>query len=729
MMRICSSRGGTHVLCDAACPWGVALLLFAGSAQAAQGRVTYTEGIASILDAHCASCHRPGGIGPFSLLDYESARERAARIADVTMRRLMPPWKPVAPVGAFVGERRLTDAQIDLIRRWVADGAPEGPPVPSAAQVQSWDGWQLGRPDLVVSLEAYTLPAEATDVYRKFVLPVPLTELRWVRAVEIRPGPSGAIHHARLMLDATGRARDLDAADPLPGFDGFMADSAEFPRGHVLGWAPGRTPTAHPDSLSWPLRPGTDFVLQLHMLPRAEPVLVRPEIGLYFAGSAATLEPAAVVLSSLTIDIPAGVSAQVVRESYRLPVDVDVLAVYPHAHYLARQVEATATLPDGRRQILIRIDDWDYHWQDEYRYASSVHLPADTRIDMRYVYDNSAANPHNPHQPPQAVRFGPKATDEMAQLMLQVLTTRPADREALIKHLRLRAARDEIVGYQSRLRRDANDHESRTALAVRYLEVGQLDAAFTQLHDAIRLAPQYPDAYYNLAAAHLARGETKEAMGAYQRAIELDPNHAEAHNNLAVLLENNGDRTSALIHYRRAVELRPHHALARHNLANVYLSMGRAEEAASHYRHVIARDPTNLDARAKLARALTQLGQRAEAVTEYRRARSIDPDLRSGLLDFAWLLATAPEPQLRNPAEAIALARRAEAIVGADHPLVLDTLAAAYAADGQFERAVETARQAVARARASADLLVASRAGQIEARVRLYQARTPYRMP
>ncbi len=703
----------------------------AGAAQGPQEPVTYSETIAPILSEHCARCHRPGGLGPFSLLEYGSVRDRAALIAAATRRRAMPPWKPDAPVGAFQGERRLTSDQIDLIARWAAAGAPEGKPAAPLVSRDAGDGgWQLGVPDLVLRLpDPYTVAAGASDVYRKFVLPARLDELRWIRALEVRPGPGGAIHHARVMIDSTGRSRDLDAADPLPGYDGFMMDSAEFPYGHVLGWAPGKTTTVQPDSLSWPLTPGSDLVLQLHVLPQHAPIAVAPEVGLYYAASPATLRPVAVMLNALTIDIPAGDAAHMVMDRYRLPVAVDVLAIYPHAHYLARKIHATATLPDGTERLLLRIDDWDYNWQDEYRYVEPVRLPAGTRVEMRYVYDNSAANSRNPHHPPQPVRFGPKATDEMAQLMLQVLTVNPTDREVLARNLRLKSVRDEILGYQARLRREPADHASRTGLAVRYLEVGEIEAAVEQLREAIRLSPEFADAHYNLGTALQAQGAVRDAIAAYRRAIELEPDYAEAHNNLGVLLEIAGDRAAGVAHYRRAIDVQPHQAGAHSNLANALVASGRLEEAVGHYRQALSSDPEGTETRVRLGRVLTQLGQRAAAVIEYRQALALSPSLASALLDLAWLLATSPEPALRDTAEAVALARRAASLsgVGPDHPVVLDTLAAAYASDGRFDEAIETARRAAARAGGTPGF--GMRAAQIEQRVRLYLARQPYRMP
>ena len=713
----------------AALAWGLASLA-AADAALAQDTVTFTEDVAPIFAANCVGCHRPGGIGPFSLLDYDAARQRAAQIAEATADRVMPPWKPVAPAGAFEGERRLSDSDIGTIGRWAAAGAPAGPPGALPAPPDA-DGWQLGAPDLVVSMpEPYVLPAGESDVYRKFVLAVPTEEERWVRAVEIRPGPASPIHHATIRIDTTGRARGRDAEDPLPGYSGFMVETARFPPGHVLGWAPGRTVTEQSDELSWALAPGSDFVLQLHMLPGSAPVPVQPEIGLYFAAAPATVEPVSVILQSMTIDIPAGESAHEVRDAFRLPVALDLLAIYPHAHYLGREVRATATLPDGTERLLLRIDDWDFNWQDEYRYRTPVHLPAGTRVELHYVYDNSAANPRNPHDPPQRVVFGPQSSDEMAQLLLQVVPAGPEDREALTNALRVKSARDEILGYQARLRRDPEDHESRTGLAVRYMEVGQVALAEQELREAIRLAPDFPDAHYNLGSVLQAQGSIRQAIGAYRRAIALDPTYSEAHNNLGALLDTTGDRPNALAHYRLAVEFGPREAAAHYNLGLALMARRRSDEpvteAVEAFRQAVALDPGYAAARASLGAALLVDGDPEAAIAQYEQAVALDPAAPRALVELAWLLATAPEGALRDVGQAIALAERARSLYGGTHPVVLDTLAAAYAADGRFDEAIALAREAAARSSETAGF--ESRTAAINERLGYYLAHRPYRM-
>ena len=600
-------------------PWGaidVAGTTGAGNGGFAPTRqtrpVTFNREVAPILHANCVGCHRPAGIGPFSLTTYADARPRAARIAAATAERRMPPWKPVPGHGRFRHERRLSDAEIALLSRWAASGAAEGDPADLPAAPDAADGWQLGAPDLVVAMPApYPLPSGATDVYRNFALPVELDARRWVRAVELRPGAGGgrAIHHARILLDGTGAARALDAASAAPGYDGLMLDHARFPAGHFLGWAPGKTPVALPDAIAWPLDPGTDLVLQLHLLPGPEPVDVQPVVGVHFADRPATLTPVSVLLTSKAIRIPAGAAAHVIEDRYRLPIAVDVLGIAPHMHYLGKRIEALATRPDGSVEPLLRIDDWDFNWQDEYRYQAPVHLPAGTRIQARFTFDNSAANPRNPHDPPVTVGFGPAATDEMAELMLQVLPV--GDPAALARSLAVKRARDDILGYQALLRADPADHVNHAALAVRYLDVGQVALAREHLERAIGLDPDFADAHYNLGAVALAEGDAASAIATYRRAVALRPAYPEAHNNLGGLLAATGALDEALVHYRLALRFDPGHSGAHYNLANVLLARGDTAGAIRHYRLGLETAPDDPDMASGLERALAAAGNRA----------------------------------------------------------------------------------------------------------------------
>ena len=394
-------------------------------------------------------------------------------------------------------------------------------------------------------------------------------------------------------------------------------------------------------------------------------------------------------------------------------------------HYLGKRIQATATLPNGREEPLLRIDDWDFNWQDEYRYEEPVHLPAGTQLRVRFTFDNSRGNPRNPHDPPATVGFGPAATDEMAELMLQVLPV--GDPDTLARSLAVKQARDEILGYQSLLRADPTDHVNHAALAVRYLDVGQVALAREHLEAAVSLAPDFPDAYYNLGGVALAEGDAAAAIAAYRRAIALRPDYPEAHNNVGGLLAATGALDEAIVHYRLAVRSDPGHSGAHYNLANVLLTRGETAAAIRHYRLALEAAPDDPEILNNLARALVGAGGTAEAAALYLRALSHGPNLAAPRLGLAWIRATSADAALRDGAAALRLAQEAVRIGGDAHPDALDTLAAAYAAVGRFPDAVATARRAAARARATPGLGDLVR--RIEQRLNLYRRYEPYRAP
>ena len=393
--------------------------------------VTFDD-IAPIIHGQCSACHRPGQFGPFSLLTYDDVKRHAQRIAVATRTRAMPPWPPETGHGEFANERRLSNEQIDLIQRWVANGALEGNPGTRPAPPEWPDRWHLGRPDLVVRLpRPYTLPAVGHDIFRSFVIRLPLSTTRHVRGVEFRPGNPRLLHHTVIRFDRTRSARKLDAADPEPGYDGMLGGGDDSPRGRFLGWTPGKTPAMEPQGMAWRLEAGMDVVVNAHLMPTGRPEAVQFEVGFFFTDAVPTRHPVMLRLGSEEIDIPAGQKDYVVSSHYMLPVDVTLLSIYPHAHYLARDIRAVAVLPDGAERSLIWIKDWNFNWQDIYQYAKPIRLPRGTIIATRFTYDNSSDNPRNPHQPPRDVIYGPHSSDEMADLWLQVVPRNDVDAEAL----------------------------------------------------------------------------------------------------------------------------------------------------------------------------------------------------------------------------------------------------------------------------------------------------------
>ena len=290
---------------------------------------------------------------------------------------------------------------------------------------------------------SFEVPASGPDIYRNFAIPTGLTEDKWVRAVEFRPGARKAVHHALFAYVRSGALKDFEGKDGKPGSSGLNGlglglgiQPAFAPAGGLGGWAVGGTPAFLPDGHALPLAKGTDLILQLHFHPTGKPETERSTVGLYFADKAPDRKLTGIGLPTLFgigsgIDIPAGEKNFTIQDSMTLPVDVRVFSAMAHAHYLGKEMKATATLPDGTTQPLLWIQDWDFNWQDRYTYKQPLLLPKGTRIDVRITYDNSADNPRNPSNPPRRVLWGEQSFDEMGGVGLELITVRPEDEAAL----------------------------------------------------------------------------------------------------------------------------------------------------------------------------------------------------------------------------------------------------------------------------------------------------------
>jgi hypothetical protein len=403
-----------------------AAILVVLAATPPRGIPVYTRDVAPILFRRCAACHRPGEFAPFSVLAYRDVSQHARSIARAVTTRSMPPWKPVPGYGHFENERRLTLKEIQTISAWAQGGAPEGdprrlPPVPHFTQ-----GWQLGSPDLVARIpEPYLVAAHSPDQYRCFVVPLSLKHDVYVRAVEFRPSNRKIAHHALIFADSSGSARQR--AEQSGGSYSCFGTPGFLPSAALGGWSPGASPVRMPEGAALRLRAGSDLVFQVHFHSRGEDEREQSSIGLYFTGQAPDRAVMDVGLVSRDIDIPPGERAYKVRDHFEIPVNVHAAGIIPHAHYLCRDMKGWAMLPGGRKVWLLWIRDWDFNWQDQYRYARPVALPAGTRVFMEFTYDNSAANPHNPNFPPKRVKWGGGSADEMAGLHIQVIPDRMED--------------------------------------------------------------------------------------------------------------------------------------------------------------------------------------------------------------------------------------------------------------------------------------------------------------
>lgn len=400
----------------------IASLLFAGvlvfslaanGAKPKEQTVTFAHDIAPIVYQNCSGCHHAGEVAPFPLVTYHDLAKRAQQVAIVTQSRYMPPWKASPDCPAFDGERHLTDGQIALIRKWSAEGAPEGNPadIPPAPKFAS--GWKLGTPDAVLQPKAaYTVAADGDDVYRCFVIPTDDSEDRYLCAVEVHPGNRRVVHHIILYLDTSGRARALAGGDPSASYTSFGGPG--FPAtGSLGGWAPGMDPIQMPQGTGLLLPKGADIVMQVHYHKDGKPETDLTQVGLYFAKYPVDKRLQIMAAINPMIRIPAGDSRYAARATLPVLTNVTLLGVMPHMHLLGHDMIVTATLPDGQKKLLVNVPDWDFNWQTIYMYKNPIHLPKGASIDLVAHYDNSTDNPRNPNIPPKLVTWGEQTTDEM----------------------------------------------------------------------------------------------------------------------------------------------------------------------------------------------------------------------------------------------------------------------------------------------------------------------------
>jgi Flp pilus assembly protein TadD len=637
---------------------------------------TWSHDIAPILYKNCTTCHHPGGAGPFNLLTYADARRWGAQAVTVTQSRYMPPWLPEPGHGDFADNRRLPDVDLTTLRKWFQAGMPEGD-AKAAPQAPQYDStWQLGKPDLILKqAQPFTLPAGGTDVFRNFVLPYPLKERHYIRAMEIRPGGDSSspqvVHHANILIDRTGSFRLQHPADwqaGIPGMEILLdAGNAFDPDSHFLFWKPDTPALVEPEGMSWRLDQGNDLVLNIHLKPSGKPEVIDSEIGLYFTDKPPTKQPMLLQLDSDDgLDIPAGDKDFVVEDSLTLPIEVEALGVYPHAHYLGKDMQAWAVLPNGERKWLVWIHDWDIDRQSVYRYREPLQLPKGSVLHMRYLYDNSAANPRNPHSPPIRVHAGNRSEDEMAHLWLQVLPTHidsngPDPRllleEAWMRHRLTRTPDDRISLYNLGaalaaegknteaiaefdrvLKLDPGDPGTRIALGATLNGAGDWRKArelFTGVLASGRAShAQVCDAGFNLASLDLRHQELKSAEQEFQHQLAACPEDAETHAGLGAVLSAEGQSAAAESEFRRSLELDPGNLQATLGLADISLEAGENAQAIERLTAALSTHPASEAAHTQLARAYAQSGNLDGAQTELHRSAELkpgDPAIHSAL--------------------------------------------------------------------------------------------------
>ena len=423
-------------VCPASCPLAVGVAAIAasvalnpraGSARSADP--TFAEDIAPIVYKNCTSCHRPGGMAPFSLLDYESAAPKVAKIRGMVASGRMPPWQATGPRGVFRNDRRLTDQERDMIVRWVASGAKPGDPKNLPPRPQYPETWAIGTPDAIVQMpDAFTVPASGTIEYQYFEVPTGITEERWVQAIEILPGSREVVHHVLVYAKVppppgAEPAPASRAARPTPLFIRNRAYAREErpqedstpPRqlgALIATTAPGTNVVEFPAGTALRLRPGTVLTFQMHYTAHGHEMQDRTSVGFRFAKEMPDEEIFAGAFTNSAFTIPAGAKDVSVPSEIGVSQPVKIWGLLPHTHLRGTRWQYKLEQPDGTSEIVLDVPRYDFNWQTFYLFATPLEIPVGGKLTSMAWYDNSTSNKSNPDATID-VKWGDQTWEEM----------------------------------------------------------------------------------------------------------------------------------------------------------------------------------------------------------------------------------------------------------------------------------------------------------------------------
>ena len=359
-----------------------------------QGQITYAKHVSRIFQNKCADCHHPDTAAPFSLTNYESARDWSEMIKETVVERRMPPWNADPKYGHFSNDLRMTTREIDTLVAWIDNGAPLGDKSDLPPKREYGNGWTIGKPDVVFKMpKEYTVKSEGTVEYQYFKTKTNFDEDVWVQAAEARPGNRKVVHHIIVFYrdPKTRRQRRLPS---------------------IVGTAPGEEPLIFPEGMGKKIPAGSELIWQVHYTPTGKIEKDQSELGLIFCKE----PPKQIVKSAAAINfrfrIPAGADNHKVVSSERFDKDVELLYLMPHMHLRGKDFQFKAHYPNGKTEILLNVPTYDFNWQHRYRYEEPLFIPKGTRIECIAHFDNSDGNPANP-DPGQSVGWGDQTWEEM----------------------------------------------------------------------------------------------------------------------------------------------------------------------------------------------------------------------------------------------------------------------------------------------------------------------------
>ena len=384
----------------------------------AQTEFTWSEDIACIVYSHCTNCHNSNGVAPFPLESYDDVVTHKDNILIEVLGGTMPPWPAKSPQNSFIGDHSLSQDEINALDEWIRNDAPSGDLASAPESPVFETNIQITDPDFIIELPEYTVPnLSDNDLYKCFVFPLDLDEDVYVKALEVVPGNTKAVHHVLLYHDTSSIPINLDAQDPEIGytcFGGIGSNNAEL----VGGWAPGGEAQFFPDEMGVKIPGNTNLVVQVHYPSYAVGEIDQTDIRLKLSTEDQRNLNVAPVLNHFVsmLDGPLVIPANTVREFNQLwtvPTKITVTGVAPHAHLICTSMDSWAETPSGEIIDLIDIPNWDFDWQKFYGYKRPIILETGTKIYGRATYDNTINNHHNPNSPPQLVTLGEDTDEEM----------------------------------------------------------------------------------------------------------------------------------------------------------------------------------------------------------------------------------------------------------------------------------------------------------------------------
>lgn len=405
------SRTTLMVIC------ATATVLPVGPSAYAATPVTFSKDVAPIIQKRCQNCHRPGEVAPMSFMSYKEVRPWARSIREKVVRGEMPPWFADPQYGTFSNDHRLSQAEKDTITAWVAGGAVEGDARQTPPNPKFVEGWNIGRPDVVLSMtKEFEIPPEGVIPYKYFAVPTNFTEDRYVQFAEIRMGDRAHVHHVIVSVRYPGR-------DPLPEPGEIQVPrtpaAANQPRrsledsdGRLVGWAPGEAPLELREGQAKLIRKGSVLVFQVHYTTNGTPGKDRTSVGLIF--SKAPVEKRVITAGAIArnLVIPPGEPNYESKAVFTFAEDSHIDSLHPHMHMRGKDFKYTLVYPDGSSKVLLSVPAFNFNWQLTYVLTEPVAAPKGSRLEVIAHHDNSPNNKFNP-DPTKEVRWGDQTWDEM----------------------------------------------------------------------------------------------------------------------------------------------------------------------------------------------------------------------------------------------------------------------------------------------------------------------------